>query len=127
MSIDGFTEVYDTRTGFVSRVPAHFIDDPMVGRFFKKTPAQLVLDCDLGDPPTEESTAAQIRDFAARAEIDVTGLRTKDDLYDAVKTALGGEADLPTTPDPNAPDTGTTDPDATSAADETPAAGDEEN
>jgi hypothetical protein len=130
-SLDGFAEVYDTRTGFVSRVPAHFIDDPMVGRFFKTTPAQRFLDGELGDLPTTESTLPAIRDFAAAADIDVTGLRTKDEVLAVVRKALVGEADLPTSPDPNAPapdsGEGTTDPDATSAADETPAAGDKEN
>lgn len=117
-SIDGLVEAYDTRTGVVQRVPPHFLGDPILGRFLEKTPAQRLLDGDLGDQPTSDSTVTEIRDFATTAGIDVTGLKSKDDLLDAVTTALGGEA-LPTAPDPNAP----TDPDATPADADTPAAG----
>lgn len=117
-SLDGMTEVYDTRTGVPHRVPPHFLDDPILGRFLAKTPAQRLLDGDLGDRPTIASSVAEIRAFAETAGIDVTGLKSKDDLLEAVTVALGGEG-LPTEPDPNAP----TSPDATPVSDETPAAG----
>lgn len=121
-SIDGMVEAYDTRTGVVHRVPPHFLGDPMVGRFLVKTPGQRVLDGEL-QPPTAESKAEEIRDFAAAADIDVTGLRKKDELLDAVNAALGvgpEEPVLPTEPDPNAPNP---DSDVTAASDQTPATG----
>jgi len=124
-SIDGLIEAYDTRTGFVARVPSHFIGDPMVGRFLVKTPAQLVLDGDL-EAPGKDASATVLRDFAEAAGIDVKGLKSKGDLSEVVRVALGGE-DLPTEPDPNTPADPPTDTDGTVPADETPATGDEEN
>lgn len=130
MSIDGFVEAYDTRTGSKLRVPPDFIGDPIVGRFLKKTPSQRALDGELPPLPDQESTVAEIRGFAAEAEIDVTGLKKHDELLDAVLAAAGEEAVLPTEPDPNTPaDTPDLDPTpgTSSVTDETPGDGDKEN
>lgn len=121
-SMDGFTEVYDTRTGLKHRVPPEWVGDPIIGRFLKKTPTQRRLDGELGDLPTRDSSIEEIREYAEVAEVDVTGLKKKDELLDAVLGTAGDEAVLPTEPDPNIPvDLDTPDPDADPASDQTPA------
>lgn len=125
--MDEFTEVYDTRTGLKQRVPAAWLDDPILGRFIKKTPSQRAADGELGHAPTEESSVRAIRKFAEAAEIDVTGLTEKGELLAAVHVVVGPDP-LPVVETP--PDTSTTDTDPASAEPEnpdTPAAGDEEN
>lgn len=102
-SMDGKVEIYDTRTGIKGRVPPEFVDDPILGRFLKKTPGQRRLDGELESLPTEESTVEEIREFADLAEVDLTGLKKKDDLLAAVLDTVGDEADLPTVPDPDIP------------------------
>lgn len=123
MSMDGFTEIYDTRTGLKGRVPPEFVDDPILGRFLKKTPSQRRLDGELPDLPTEDSSIEQIREFAEVAEVDLTGLKKKPELLAAVLDTVGDEATLPTVPDPDIPapptDLDTPDPDAPSG--QTPA------
>ncbi|WP_248582601.1 hypothetical protein [Nocardioides sp. InS609-2] len=86
---DGFVEVYDTITGLKQRVPAHFVDDPILGRNIQKTPSQRALEGQLGQAPTEASTVAEIRSFADEAEIDVSGLRKHADLLGAVQAVVG--------------------------------------
>ena len=88
---DEFTQVYDTRTGTKQRVPTHWLGDPVLGRFIKKTPSQRALDGELGPAPTDESTVKEIRAFAEDADIDVTGLAVKAELLDAVRAVVGND------------------------------------
>jgi hypothetical protein len=139
-----FTEVHDTRTGLKQRVPTVWLDDPILGRFIKKTPSQRALDGELGQAPTEDSTVPQIRKFAEAAEIDITGLAKKDELLAAVRAVVGTDplpvgvdaSGVAVQPDPVGADVetpaGEPTPDTDSASAEpenpdTPAAGDEEN
>lgn len=135
---DGFVDVYDVNTGIKQRVPAHFLDDPVLGRNIKKTPSQRALDGELGQAPTADSTVAEIRAFAEDAEIDVTGLRKHDELLAAVQAVVGtdplpepvpaGDVAVMLEGDIDAPaGTPPTSTDGTESSDETPAAGDEEN
>lgn len=120
---DGFLDAYDTRTGLIHRVPRDWIGDPVCGRFLKKTPSQRVLDGEL-QPPGEDATAGELRDFAAAADLDVAGLRSKGELAAVVNAALDDDAGLPTAPDPDAPTPlldDTTDPDTPPVTDETTA------
>ncbi|MBA2952111.1 hypothetical protein GON03_19030 [Nocardioides sp. MAH-18] len=84
-----FVEVVDTRTDLKQRVPAHWIGDPVLGRFIEKTPSQRALDGDLGPAPTEESTVKEIKAFAEKAGIDTTGLKKHDELLEAVRAVVG--------------------------------------
>jgi len=120
---DGFLDAYDTRTGRIHRVPRDWIGDPVCGRFLKKTPSQRVLDGEL-TAPGEDATAGELRDFAAAADLDVTGRRTRSELAEVVTAALDDGAGLPTAPDPDAPTPlldDPTDPDTPPVTDETPA------
>lgn len=102
-SMDGLVEVYDTRTGIKLRTTPEILDGPVTGRFLKKTPSQRRLDGELGELPTKNSSVEEIRDYAEVAEVDLTGLKKKDELLDAVLARAGEEPDLPATPDPDAP------------------------
>ncbi len=84
-----FVDVYNPETGIKQSVPEHFLDDPILGRNLRKTPSQLALDGELGQAPTSESTVAEIREFAANAEIDLTGLSRKAELLGAVQAVVG--------------------------------------
>ncbi len=125
---DNFTEVYDKTSGAKQRVPAEWLDHPVLGRNIAKTPTQRALDGEIGAPPTAASTVAEIRQFAADAEIDVTGLTVKPELLAAVNAAVGtgdqvvnalGEQDAIGTPTTPAPD-------GTEPPDNSPATGDKE-
>lgn len=138
-----FVDVYNPETGIKQSVPEHFLDDPILGRNLRKTPAQRALDGELGQAPTADSTVADIRAFADEAEIDITGLTRKDDLLGAVRAVVGtdplpepvpaGDVDVETGTSPELPvgeqpvgETPTST-DGTPLSDETPATGDEEN
>lgn len=84
-----FVDVYNPDTGIKQSVPEHFLDDPVLGRNLRKTPAQRALDGELGQAPTSESTIPEIKAFAADAEIDLAGLSRKDDLLAAVRAVVG--------------------------------------
>lgn len=96
MSIDGFVEVYDTRTGIKQRVPSHFLDDPILGAHIAKTPTQRALDGDPGDgvaAPDADATVADLRAYAESVGVDLTGLTRKADIAAAITAATG---DAPT-------------------------------
>lgn len=84
-----FVDAYNPETGIKQSVPEHFLDDPILGRSLRKTPSQRALDGELGQAPTDESTIAEIRDFANEAEIDLAGLTRKPDLLGAVQAVVG--------------------------------------
>lgn len=84
-----FSDVLDVRTGAKQRVPTEWLTHPLLGRHIKKTPAQRALDGELGHAPTDDSTVAEIRSFADNAGIDLTGLKKKPELLDAVRAVIG--------------------------------------
>lgn len=69
MTGDEFTEVYDTRTGFTSRVPKHWVGDPVLGRFIQVTAEQRELD---GARAAQEQADAEEAEAAAAAEMAET-------------------------------------------------------
>jgi hypothetical protein len=142
-----FADVYSVTTGIVQRVSRVVLDDPILGRDFRRTPAQLELDGELPPRPAGDAKAAEIDAFAEAAGIDLTGVKKNADKLAAIETALGNwqpvqqgvleeEAAEPVE-DPLAPekvahvdpqliDSTTTSSDGTGSSDETPATGDEE-
>lgn len=86
---DGFVEVIDTRTDKVQMVPRDWLDNPVLGRFIERTLGQRAIDGELGAAPSDESSMADIRQFASDAGIDVSGLRSKEDLLGAIRAVVG--------------------------------------
>lgn len=145
-----FTEVYSLTTGRKQRVPVIWLDDPVLGRDFRKTPSQRELDGELGERPRQDSTVEEIDEYADAAGIDLPSKANKDARLAAVEAVFApadaqeGLAPVELAPpvvDPLAPqfvaqgDPGDmpgvnadpTSTDGTEPTDETPAAGDEEN
>ncbi|GEP38889.1 hypothetical protein NPS01_25520 [Nocardioides psychrotolerans] len=139
--MDGFTEVYDTRTGFKQRVPQGWLADPVLGRLIKKSPSQRALDGEIGPAPTADSTVPEIREFAKSAEIDLGGATKKDELLAAVQAVIGTDplpvdtaaatdvavVTLPVGQAVDSPVGAPTSTDPAPGSGETPATGDEEN
>jgi hypothetical protein len=135
--MDGFTEVYDTRTGVKTRVPPEWLGDIRLGRFIRKTPSQVAADiaeAAANDVPSDAWTKDQLEEFARVNHIDLDGASTKPKMLAAVTTwidsniaaaaqetadnAANAAALLSGTPTNTEPNQGT---------EETPATGDEEN
>lgn len=148
-----FVDAYAISTGRKQRIPRHWLDDPVLGRDFRKTPSQRELDGDLPPRPPGDAGSKEIAAFADAAGLDLSGAKTNADKLVAIETAFGpgdeqrGMAAVdpdPVAADPLAPavaahvdqallepgadSTTSTDPtpDDTESSDETPAAGDEE-
>ena len=142
--MDDFVDAYAIASGLKQRIPRIWLDDPVQGPKFRKTPSQRELDGELGPRPNADSTAKEIDAWAEEAEIDLTGIRKNDDKLVAIEEAFGpapvqeGLLEVepePPVDDPLAPEkvalvdepaTQQTS-DDTVSSDETPAAGDEEN
>jgi hypothetical protein len=139
-----FADVYSLTTGRKQRVPRAWLDDPVLGRDFRKTPSQREFDGELPPRPAADATAKEIDAFAAAAEIDLSGIRKNDDKLVVIEEVFGpapvqsGLVEIEPAPpiaDPLAPErVAQVDPPATTqtsgdteSSDETPAAGDEEN
>jgi hypothetical protein len=52
---DGFVNAYSTTTGDKHRIPAHWVDHPVLGKGFRKTPKQNARDAADG-PPVNSNT-----------------------------------------------------------------------
>jgi hypothetical protein len=147
--MDDFVDAYSIVTGQKQRVPRIWLDDPdahaTVGHAFRKTPSQRELDGELGPRPNADNTVKEIDAWAEVAEVDLAGVKGKDEKLVAIEDALGPapvqtgvvEAEVVDPPaDPLAPElvahvdapvSPTTSTDGTASSEETPAAGDEEN
>lgn len=149
--MDEFTEVYDTRTGIKSRVPRHWVGDPVLGRFIRVTAeqreidgaraAQEQADADAAAAAAEmaevtvpdESAAVEVPVVAERPDETWTGDRIKayaDGAGIDLTGAKGSKAEMVAriTEVLDAPvELTPMDPDGTGPSDETPATGDEEN
>jgi hypothetical protein len=138
-----FADVYSLTTGRKQRVPRAWLDDPILGRDFRKTPSQRELDGELPPRPAGDAKAEEIAAFAEAADLDLSGIRKNADKLVAIEEAMGPapaqehvvEAEPePPAADPLAPervaqvDAPTTPltSDGIEPSDETPAAGDEE-
>lgn len=150
--LSDFVEAYAISTGRKQRIPRHWLDDPVLGRDFAKTPSQRELDGDLPPRPPGDASTKEIEAFAEAADIDVTGVKKNADKLVAIEAAFGpGEKQTgmvavdvePVAADPLAPelvahvdqpagippDSTTSTPDNegdTASPDDTPAAGNEE-
>jgi hypothetical protein len=56
---DLFVDAYSVTTGVKQRIPRHWLDDPVLGRDFRKTPSQRELDGEL--PPRPPGTRRRRR------------------------------------------------------------------
>lgn len=72
--MDGFTEVYDTRTGVKHRVPRDWVGHPVLGRFIKVTPQQREADgvAEAARVEAEEAAAAAAEDETAVVDEEPT-------------------------------------------------------
>lgn len=89
-------DAYDTRTGenLQHRVPAHFIGHPVLGEHLSKTTRQKAADAaqePAGDPD-ESWTIPQLRSFAGRTGVDLTGATTKPAILAAITTPAAGDS-----------------------------------
>jgi hypothetical protein len=152
--MDDFTEVYDTRTGATTRVPRHWVGDPVLGRHIAVTADQRALDGARAaqeqadaDAAAEASAAADmaettVPDESVAVEVPVEVERpTEEWKAERIQSfadgadidltgAKGSKADMVARINEvlDAPvELATTDPDGNPLTDETPAAGDEEN
>jgi hypothetical protein len=144
-----FVDAYSLTTRQKQRIPRAWLDDPILGRDFAKTPAQRELDGELPPRPPGDAKAKEIDAFADAAGVDLTGIKANADKLVAIEQALGTGGDVqdgvvaaepePLAADPLAPElvanvelgavktsSDTTSPDDTESSDETPAAGDKE-
>jgi hypothetical protein len=117
---DGFVEVYAKSTGNKQWVPEHWLDHPVLGRDFEKTPSARAIEAQT-PPPGEPSTdwsRKQLDQHAQTLGIDTSGLPNKGDAVTAIQDAVAGQRQT------TADDQGdTTDSDGAPPADQTPAAG----
>lgn len=113
-----FVTVYAKSTGKKQRIPAHWIDHPVLGKDFALTPSQKAKDRITGTPDGDWKVA-ELEEYADAHGVDRTGLKKKADLLDAI--ASSGEdpsTDPAEDPAPQTPPTAPVD-------DKTPAAGDD--
>jgi hypothetical protein len=110
---DLFVDAYSVTTGLKQRIPRHWLDDPVLGRDFRKTPSQREVDGELPPRPPGDAKSAEIGEFAEAAGIDLTGVKTNADKLVAIEQAMGPAAvqehapDIdpdPVAPDPLAPE-----------------------
>lgn len=149
--MDDFVDAYSLTTQRKQRIPRHWLDDPVLGRDFRKTPSQRILDGDLPARPNTDSTVEEIDEFADAADIDVKASWVKDKKLVAIETALDARDEqvgmvmvepAPPVADPLAPPVvavgdphdlpgvnadGTDTSGGTAPSDESPATGNEEN
>lgn len=148
--MDEFAEVYDTRTGIKSRVPRHWVGDPVLGRFIAVTAEQRELDgahaaqelvdaeeaaaAEMAEPTVpDESVAVQVPVVAERPDESWSAERIKtyaDGAGIDLTGAKGSKAEMVAriTEVLDAPvELNPQDPDGAEPADETPVTGDEEN
>lgn len=147
-----FADAYAISTGRKQRIPRHWLDDPVLGRDFRKTPSQRELDGDLPQRPPGDASTKEIEAFAEAAGLDLSGAKKNADKLVAIEAAFGpgeeqtGMAVVDTEPvaaDPLAPqfvahvdEPASTQPESTTSTpdnegdtaspDDTPAAGNEE-
>jgi hypothetical protein len=142
---DLFVDAYSVTTGVKQRIPRHWLDDPVLGRDFRKTPSQRELDGELPPRPPGDAKGAEIAEFADAAGIDLTGIKVNADKLVAIEQAMGPAAvqehvpvedPAPVAADPLAPElaahldeqipTAPTPAADAPSSDDTPAAGDKE-
>jgi hypothetical protein len=146
-----FVDVYSLTTKQKQRVPREWLEDPILGRDFRKTPSQRELDGELPARPAGDAKAKEIEAFADAADIDLTGVKTNADKLVLIEEVFGSapvqEGLVDATPaepaeDPLAPEkvahldqvgveisstsTDQTSTDDTESPDQTPATGNEE-
>jgi hypothetical protein len=95
-----FVEVVSRTTGERQTVPAHFLENPILGRDFEpyvpETPEQVALRTQQ-IAELASRTIPQLEGYAAANGVDLTGLTRKADIVDAVAAHLAA----PTIPSPD--------------------------
>jgi hypothetical protein len=87
-----FVDVYSLTTKQKQRVPRAWLDDPVLGRDFRKTPSQRELDGELPPRPPGDAKGQEIAEFAEAAGIDLSGIKKNDDKLVAIEQAMGSAA-----------------------------------
>lgn len=104
-----FVTVVVEATGRKQRVPAHYLDHPVLSRGLRRPPSEAEVE-KLAGPPDDTWTIPQLTNHAKDHGIDLAGATRKPDILAAIDAATGAA-------DPTSP--GGTEPPA-----ETPPAGD---
>lgn len=78
-----FVTAYDTTNGAEHLVPERWLDHPVLGQSFRKTPLPNAVDPD-SDTPTKEWTVAQLEGYAGKRGIDLGGASKKADILAAI-------------------------------------------
>lgn len=84
-----FVDAYSLTTRAKQRIPRHWLEDPVLGRDFAKTPSQRELDGELPPRPPGDAKAKEIEAFAEAAAIDLTGAKSNADKLVVIEDALG--------------------------------------
>lgn len=85
---DEFVDAYAISTGRKQRIPRDWLDDPIQGPKFAKTPSQRELDGDLGPRPRQDTSVKDVDQFAEDAGIDLTGAKDKTAKLVAIEAAF---------------------------------------
>lgn len=107
---EGFVEAYAKTTGDKQVIPAHWLDHPVLGKNFSRTPSAKAREA-AAEVPSESWTHKQLDKYAADNELDLGDARTVAEKVAAISAAE--EARIPRGPDGevlDTPDTPNTDP-----------------
>lgn len=77
----GFVRAWSTATGDEQLVPEHFFDNPILSRGLTRHDPNPPAD---DDESLEDLTIAQLRDYAAAHDVDLTGATRKADIITAI-------------------------------------------
>lgn len=116
----GFVEVYSKATGKKQVVPEHWLNHPVHGKGFAKTPSAKANEPGDGEP-SDAWTRKQLDQHAAGIGIDTSALPNKGEVLAAIQA--GPVADPLVVDTPVIDDNVTQNPDGTEPPAQTPAAG----
>lgn len=131
---EGFVEVYAKSTGNKQLVPEHWLDHPVLGRNFSKTPSSVareqadagpspedgLTESSIAEPPSASWTRERLDRHASGLGLDTTTLPNKGEVLAAIEDAA---LSTDTSPEVDAQGADTQNSDGTPPADQTPAAG----
>ena len=80
--MNGFVTAYAATTGVKQRIPAGWLDHPVFGKQFRRTPADR--DAILAAGPSDAWTVAELTDYATKTGIDLAGATRKADILSAI-------------------------------------------
>lgn len=91
--MDGFVTAYSKTTGTPHRIPADWLDHPVLGAGFRKTPRQPEGQPYPDGPPNTNWKGAQLQAYADAHDIDLAGATVKADMVAAIGAATPQNAD----------------------------------